>query len=204
MSIDSPFVIVVAGGTASGKSSIVARFVQRTGAAVIGHDRYYFDVSEPRGHDYDHPDALDTDLLVSHVEQLRCGRVVELPVYDFASHTRKSNTESRSPSTMIVIEGILVMNDARLCGLADLCVFVEAAEDVRLARRIARDVRERGRTEDSVREQYMATVKPNHDRYVQPSKDAAHVILNGCEPIETSVDRLIESVPDSILSRLVR
>ena len=204
MSIDAPFVILVSGGTASGKSSIVGQFVQKTGAAVIGHDRYYFDVSEPRGHDYDHPDALDTSLLVSHVEQLRQGEVAPLPVYDFSSHTRQSQTEAREPSTVIVVEGILVMTDPRLCALADLCVFVEAPESVRLTRRIERDVRERGRSEDSVREQYLATVKPNHDRYVQPSKASAQLVLNGCDPIESSVDRLMDAIPDSVLVRLFR
>ena len=204
MSIDAPFVILVSGGTASGKSSIVGQFVQKTDAAFIGHDRYYFDVLVPRGHDYDHPDALDTDLLVSHVEQLQRGEVASLPVYDFSSHTRQTKTEERAPSAVIVVEGILVMNDARLCDLADLCVFVEAPETVRLARRIERDVRERGRSEDSVREQYLSTVKPNHDRYVQPSKGAAQLVLNGCDPIEMSVNRMMEAIPDSVLVRLIR
>ena len=204
MSTDPPFVILVSGGTASGKSSIVDQFVAKTGAAVIGHDRYYFDVSEPHGHDYDHPDALDTSLLVSHVEQLHRGEIARLPVYDFASHTRQAETEAREPSTVIVVEGILVMNDAELCALADLCVFVEAPEAVRLSRRIERDARERGRTEDSVRAQYLSTVKPNHDRYVQPSKGVAQLILNGCDSIESSVDRLLDAIPDSVLVRLFR
>ena len=204
MSTESPFVVLVSGGTASGKSSIVAQFVRKTGAAFIGHDRYYFDVPDPRGHDYDHPDSLDTDLLVSHVEQLRGGAVAALPVYDFATHTRQSRTESRSPAALIVVEGILVMSDPRLCALADLCVFVAAPEPVRLSRRIARDVMERGRTEESVRTQYLATVKPNHDRYVQPSKSSADLLLNGCDSIDESVARLMDAVPESVLVRLFR
>ena len=166
MSTEPPFVVLVSGGTASGKSSIVAQFVQQTGAAFIGHDRYYFDVPEPRGHDYDHPDSLDTDLLVSHVDQLRNGGAAALPVYDFATHTRQTETETRSPSALIVVEGILVMSDPRLCELADLCVFVDAPEPIRLSRRIARDVSERGRTEESVRAQYLATVKQKSERFL--------------------------------------
>ncbi len=199
MSIDPPFVVLVSGGTASGKSSIVAQFVEKTGAAFIGHDRYYFDVVEPRGHDYDHPTALDTDLLVSHVQQLRQGEAATLPVYDFSTHTRTAVTETRRPSSIVVVEGILVMHDPRLCALADLRVFVEAPEDVRLSRRIERDVRERGRSEESVREQYLATVKPNHDQYVQPSKRDAQLVLNGCDPIHQSVERLMNAIPNSVL-----
>ena len=204
MSTDTPFVVLIAGGTASGKSSIVARFVERTGAATIGHDRYYFDVSEPQGHDYDHPDALDTDLLVMHLEALRRGEVAPLPVYDFATHTRQDDTEDRMPSALIVVEGILVMNDPRLRALADLCVFVDAPENVRLARRIERDARERGRNEESVLTQYRATVKPNHDRFVQPSMASAELVLDGCAPIEESVGLLKEAVPESVFVRLFR
>jgi len=204
MSTELPFVVLLSGGTASGKSSIVEHLVQLTGATVIGHDRYYFDVQEPRGHDYDHPDALDTDLLVSHVESLRRGQSAQLPVYQFSSHTRQAETETSSPSPLIVVEGILVMSEPRLCDLADLCVFVEAPEAVRYARRVARDVRERGRSEESVRAQYLATVKPNHDRFVQPSKASAQLVLSGCDPIEDSVSRLMEAIPESVRVRLVR
>ena len=204
MSTDPPFIVLIAGGTASGKSSIVARFVEATGAATIGHDRYYFDVPEPLGHDYDHPSALDTDLLVTHIECLRGGEVAHLPVYDFASHTRQQDTEDRLPSPLIVVEGILVMNDPRLRALADLSVFVDAPETVRLSRRIERDARERGRSEESVLAQYSATVKPNHDRFVQPSMESAQLILDGCAPIEESVARLRTAVPKSVLVRLFR
>ncbi len=190
MKTDGPFVVVVAGGTASGKSTIVSRFVAQTGATHLGHDRYYWDVPDPVGHDFDHPDALDTDRLVSDLEILRSGRPVDLPVYDFASHTRTARVERVDPGAIIVVEGILTLADPRLVALADLTVFVDAPEDVRFARRMARDVAERGRTEGSVHAQYVATVKPNHDRFVEPSRARALLILDGTAGIDESVAAL--------------
>ena len=199
MSTKAPFVLLVSGGTASGKSTIVEKLVTRTGATLLSHDRYYHDVLQPIGHDYDHPSALDTDRLIHDLTQLRLGQPADLPVYDFATHTRQPATESCSPSSLVVVEGILVMNDDRLRALADLCVFVEAPESVRLARRIARDVRNRGRTEAGVRAQYDSTVKPNHDRFVQPSKQHASLVLDGCAPIDHSVSQIVKALPGSVL-----
>ena len=186
--------VVVAGGTASGKSTIVGRFVALTGATHLGHDRYYWDVPDPVGHDFDHPDALDTDRLVSDLTRLRSGEPTNLPVYDFASHSRTSRLERVDPSAIIVVEGILVLADERLSALADLRVFVDAPEDVRFARRMSRDIAERGRTEVSVRAQYASTVKPNHDRFVEPSKARADLVLDGTAEIDTSVAQLAARV----------
>jgi uridine kinase len=183
-------VIAVGGGTASGKSTIVEEFVKESGAAYLGHDRYYFDVSQPRGHDFDHPDALDTDRLIENLEQLKAGQAAEIPVYDFATHSRTSAVETMHPSDVIVVEGILVLSDARLVSLADKVVFVDAPESVRLARRIQRDVAERGRTKESVMDQYTSTVKPNHDRFVEPTKALADLVLDGTAPISESVLQL--------------
>ena len=146
MKTERPFVVVVAGGTASGKSTIVSQLVAQTGATHLGHDRYYWDVPEPAGHDFDHPDALDTDRLVSDLAKLRSGESAELPVYDFTSHSRTTEVEYVEPSAIIVVEGILVLADERVAQLADLTVFVDAPEPIRLERRMARDVAERGRT----------------------------------------------------------
>ena len=194
MSIDAPYVMVVAGGTASGKTTIVGRFVERTGAAHISHDRYYFDVPNPRGHDFDHPSALDTDMLVQNVAELKAGGVAQLPVYEFATHSRTHAVETMSPSSLIVVEGILVLADPRIVALADLTVFVDAPETVRFERRLKRDMAERGRTEASVRSQYESTVKPNHDRFVEPSKHVASVVLDGTEDVDQNVDALISIV----------
>jgi uridine kinase len=195
MSTDAPFIILVAGGTASGKTSIVEQFVETTGATHIGHDRYYFDAPEPRGHDFDHPDSLDTHLLVEHVARLRAGKHADLPVYVFASHSRAVETERVEPSPLMVIEGILILQEPRLVALADLVVFVEASETVRLERRIRRDITERGRTKESVMEQFHKTVKPNHDQFVQPSKARAGLVLDGTAAIEESVNKLVSALP---------
>jgi uridine kinase len=194
MPSERPFVLVIAGGTASGKSSIVSRFVAATGAAHLSHDRYYFDAPEPKGHDFDHPDALDTARLVADVECLKRGEPVDLPVYSFASHSRSADTETMHPTSVIVVEGILVLADSRLAALADLTVFVDAPEPVRFRRRLRRDMADRGRTEESVRAQYAETVKPNHDRFVQPSKALATVVLDGTADLAQSVDELVSLV----------
>jgi len=191
MKTKRPFVVVIAGGTASGKSTIVSRFVAQTDATHLGHDRYYWDVPDPVGHDFDHPDALDTDRLVSDLAQLRSGEPAELPVYEFASHSRTAEVERVEPSAVIVVEGILVLADERLSALADLRVFVDAPEEIRFERRMARDIAERGRTAASVRAQYASTVKPNHDRFVEPSKARADLILDGTAEIDTSVAQLV-------------
>ena len=111
MSTEAPFIVVIAGGTASGKSTIVRRLVDRTGAAHISHDRYYFDAPNPRGHDFDHPSALDTDRLVEDVARLKDGRAADLPVYEFASHMRSPSVERMHPQPLIIVEGILVLAD---------------------------------------------------------------------------------------------
>lgn len=195
MKTERPFVVVVAGGTASGKSTIVSQLVAQTGATHLGHDRYYWDVPEPAGHDFDHPDALDTDRLVSDLAKLRSGESAELPVYDFASHSRTTEVEYVEPSAIIVVEGILVLADERVAQLADLTVFVDAPEPIRLERRMARDVAERGRTKASVLAQYAATVKPNHDRFVEPSRARASLILDGTAEVGSSVAQLAACLP---------
>jgi uridine kinase len=194
MSTERPLIVIVAGGTASGKSTIVSQLVAATGAAHISHDRYYLNAPEPRGHDFDHPDALDTVQLVDHVAALKAGCSVALPVYDFASHSRTRQTELMGPSPVIVVEGILVLADSRLAALADLTVFVEAPEATRIQRRIDRDVRERGRTPAGVRDQYQATVKPNHDRFVQPSRAVADLVLDGCSSVDENVAALMAAI----------
>ena len=195
MSTDTPFIVVIAGGTASGKTTIVRRLVDRTGAAHISHDRYYFDAPNPRGHDFDHPSALDTDRLVEDVVRLKDGRAADLPVYEFASHSRTSAFERLQPRPIVVVEGILVLADRRVAALADLTVFVDAPEPVRFARRLRRDMGERGRTEASVREQYATTVKPNHERFVEPCKAWASMVLDGTADPDDSVDALLSVLP---------
>ncbi len=178
-------VIGVAGGSGSGKSTVVSRIVGSLGdeqVTVLEHDRYYRDRSELRLEEraalnYDHPDSLETDLLVRHVEALKQGRQVEVPTYDFARYARKAVTETALPRRAIIVEGILIFADAALRGLMDVKVFVDTDADTRFIRRLRRDVAERGRTMDSVIEQYLNTVKPMHLEFVEPSKRYADVIV---------------------------
>jgi uridine kinase len=194
-----PVVIGVAGGTASGKTTVVRRIVESLGdeqVTVVEHDRYYRDRSDLRLEEraalnYDHPDALDTNLLVEHLSALRAGRAVELPVYDFARYARLPVTDRAHPRRAIIVEGILIFTEATLRGLMDVKVFVDTDADARFIRRLQRDVAERGRTMDSVIDQYLGTVRPMHLEFVEPSKRYADIIIpqGGHNPV--AVDMLL-------------
>jgi uridine kinase len=181
----TPVVIGVAGGSGSGKTTVVSRIVESIGAervTVLEHDRYYHDRSHLRLEEraalnYDHPDALDTELMVRHVEALRAGEPVEIPTYDFTRYTRRSTTETAHPRRAIIVEGILIYTEARLRELMDIKVFVDTDDDIRFIRRLQRDVAERGRTLQSVIDQYLGTVKPMHLEFVEPSKRYADIIV---------------------------
>jgi uridine kinase len=185
MSPTLPFVIGVAGGSGSGKTTVVRNITEALGdhhVSVLEHDRYYRDHPALRLEDranlnYDHPDSLETDLLVRHVEELRAGRPVEVPVYDFARHARKATTETVTPRTAIIVEGILIFTDPALRRLMDVKVFVDTDDDTRFIRRLQRDITERGRTVESVIDQYLGTVKPMHLEFAVPSKRYADIII---------------------------
>lgn len=178
-------VIGVAGGSGSGKTTVVRRIVENIGDSqviVLEHDRYYRDRNDLRFEEraalnYDHPDSLETDLLVQHVEALRDGRAVDVPMYDFARYARKPATEPVAPRRAIIVEGILIYTDAALRRLMDVKVFVDTDDDTRFIRRLQRDISERGRTVQSVIDQYLSTVKPMHLEFVEPSKRYADIIL---------------------------
>jgi uridine kinase len=181
----SSFVIGVAGGSGSGKTTVVRRIVDSLGpeqVTLLDHDRYYRDrndlrLEERAALNYDHPDALETDFLVSHVRQLKAGRAVNVPQYDFTRHARLSETETFQPRRALIVEGILVFTDAALRDLMDIKVFVDTDSDTRFIRRLQRDVAQRGRTMESVIDQYQSTVKPMHLEFVEPSKRYADVII---------------------------
>jgi len=180
-----PFVIGVAGGSGSGKTTVVRKILDALGdtsVPVLEHDRYYRDrndlrLEERAALNYDHPDSLETDLLVRHVNELRAGRFIEAPVYDFARHARKEETETVAAGRAIIIEGILIYTDPDLRKLMDVKVFVDTDDDTRFIRRLQRDITERGRTVQSVIEQYLGTVKPMHLEFVEPSKRYADIII---------------------------
>jgi uridine kinase len=180
-----PVVIGVAGGSGSGKTTVVRTIVDSIGndhVVVLEHDRYYRDRNDLRFEEraalnYDHPDALETDLLVRHVDGLRAGETVEVPVYDFARHARQRVTAAFHPRRAIIIEGILIFTDAALRARMDVKVFVDTDDDTRFIRRLQRDIAERGRTVQSVIDQYLGTVKPMHLDFVEPSKRYADIIV---------------------------
>ena len=181
----APIVIGVAGGSGSGKTTVVRRILEALGdvrVTVLEHDRYYRDRSELRLEEraslnYDHPDSLETDLMVAHVNALRSGKSVEVPVYDFSRYARVDATETVQPGRAIIVEGILIYTDAALRALMDVKVFVDTDDDTRFIRRLQRDMGERGRTVQSVIDQYLGTVKPMHLEFVEPSKRYADIIV---------------------------
>ena len=181
-----PVVLGVAGGSGSGKTTVVRRLIRALGGehdvAVLHHDSYYRDAShlppdERAAINYDHPDSLETELLIEHLQGLLQGRPVEVPVYDFANHIRTDSTERVRPRPVIILDGILILWDRRLRDLMDVKLFVDADADVRLGRRLRRDMEERGRSPASVLNQYMETVRPMHLEFVEPSKRYADVII---------------------------
>ena len=177
-------VIGIAGGTGSGKSTITKKLIQRFGddVSVIHHDNYYkahhnMPYEERCKLNYDHPNAFDTDLLIRAVEDLKNGLEVTCPVYDFTIHDRSEETVTVKPARVIIVEGILIFESRELCSLMDIKLYVDTDADVRILRRITRDVRDRGRSLESVIDQYLQTVKPMHEQFVEPSKKNADIII---------------------------
>ena len=177
-------VIGIAGGTGSGKTTITRKLMQRFGGdvSVIYHDNYYkahhdMPYEERAKLNYDHPDAFDTDLLIKAVKELKAGHEVSCPVYDYSIHDRSDRTVIVKPAKVIIVEGILIYQSPELCDLMDIKLFVDTDADVRILRRITRDVRDRGRSLESVINQYLTTVKPMHEQFVEPSKRRADLII---------------------------
>lgn len=184
-------IIGIAGGTGSGKSTFTRKLKKefKDDVAVLYHDNYYRDQSdipleERRKTNYDHPDAMETELLVRQLKELKEGKTIQCPTYDYTLHTRSSEVVTVEPKKVILLEGILVLADERLRDLMDIKVYVETDADERILRRIIRDVKERGRDMEGVVEQYLTTVKPMHYLYVEPTRSTADIVINsGMNPI---------------------
>lgn len=183
-SMGSVMTIGIAGGTGSGKTTITRRLIQKfsNNVSVIYHDNYYKAHNELNYEqrallNYDCPDAFDTELMIKDLKRLRAGEAIRCPVYDYTIHNRSDKTVLVKPSPVVIVEGILILQDPRLCELLDIKIFVDTDADVRILRRIVRDVRDRGRSLESVVDQYLTTVKPMHEMYVQPSKRNADIIV---------------------------
>jgi uridine kinase len=201
-------IIGIAGGSGSGKSTFTNRLKNFFGEniTVIYHDNYYrandaLSMEERRKINYDHPQALETDLLIEHLEKLKAGESIKCPVYDFTQHNRSDKTITIHPSRVIVVEGILIFQEERLRDAFDIKIFVEADADERILRRVVRDMDERGRELQDIIEHYLATVKPMHYLYVEPTRNVADIVLNSglndvaFDVMKTKIERILEN-PD--------
>jgi len=204
--MSGPVIIGIAGGSGSGKSTVLDRMVAELGSENVGvldHDAYYLDLQhlsfdERALYNFDHPGALDTDLLTEHIDLLLDGYEVEKPIYDFTRHTRTGLTETVSPRPVIIVEGILVLADERLVERMDIKIFVDTDDDVRLIRRIRRDITERERVVESVLDQYEKTVRPMHIEFVEPSKRKADVIIPRGGHNRVAVDLVVARIKSLI------
>jgi uridine kinase len=198
----SPLVIGIAGGSGSGKTSVTNAIVDtldKSRVVVIQHDSYYKDLSvhgglSPDQVNFDHPAALETDLLIRHLQDLRAGKPIEQPVYNFTTHRRMDATRRLEPKEIIFIDGILIFVDQALRELMDIKIYVDTDADERLVRRIRRDILERGRSVESVMQQFMRTVKPMHLQFVEPSKHWADVIIPRGAENHVAIDLVVQKI----------
>ena len=194
-------VIGIAGGTGSGKTTITRKLIQAFGeeVSVVHHDNYYkahhdMPFEERSKLNYDHPNAFDTDLMLRHIRELKQGRSIRCPVYDYTIHDRTDQTVLIRPTRVIIVEGILIYESLELCKEMDIKIYVDTDADVRILRRIVRDVRDRGRSLENVIDQYISTVKPMHEQFVEPSKRRADVIIPQGGHNQVALEMVIERV----------
>ncbi len=206
--LNRPILIGITGGTGSGKSTVAMEIfgsLPEKNIVIIEQDSYYKDQShlsfeERVKTNYDHPFAFDNDLLIEHLSQLMNGNPINKPIYDFEEHTRRKETNIVYPKDIIIIEGILILDDKRMRDLLDIKIFVDTDSDVRIIRRITRDINERGRTLDSVIKQYMSTVRPAHMQFIEPSKRYADIIIPEGGYNKVAIDLMVTKVK-SIISK---
>jgi uridine kinase len=200
--MDKPLVILVSGGSASGKSTVVQEILNKAGlddVIIINHDDYYLDQSnlpleERYKTNYDHPRSLDNDLLYHHLVDLINFKPIDKPTYDFVNHTRSKEIEHIEPKKIIIVEGILILENSKIRELSDINIFVELDDDTRFIRRMLRDMNERGRTLDSIISQYQKTVKPMFHKYIKPTKRYADVLIPNDTKHDIAVDLIVTKI----------
>lgn len=197
-----PVIIAVAGGSASGKTTVVEEVISKLKkefVVIIMHDDYYkehnhLSLEERKTVNYDHPDSIDNELFLKHVNKLLKGEEINKPIYDFNTYSRLEKTEKITPKKVIILEGILVLTDKRIRELADIKLYVDLDSDMRFIRRMERDIKERGRTVESVVDQYLKTVKPMHHQFVEPTKRYADVIIPNDHKHDVAVDIIVSKI----------
>jgi len=205
-------IIGICGGTGSGKTTVARRILENVSdeqVVFFQQDSYYRNLGDMPVElrhqiNFDHPDALDNDLFINHVKALRAGEAIEMPVYDFSVHSRKTETIHVAPKPILIIEGILIFVDAALRGLMDIKIFVDTDDDLRFIRRLQRDVHERGRTVESVIKQYLETVRPMHEQFVEPSKRYADVIIPEGGYNEVGIDLISGKIRAQLQKELLK
>lgn len=205
-SIDNPYLVGIAGGTGSGKTTVAAKLgegLPRGSVVTIQQDSYYrhrpeLSPNEREQINFDHPDALDNELLIDHLDRLRDGRSVEMPVYDFVTHLRAERTVAVAPAPVVLVEGILLLADPSMRRRFDLKIFVDTDADIRILRRLRRDMSSRGRDFEQVREQYYATVRPMHLQFVEPSKRYADLIIPEGGSNEIALDMVLTKLKSMV------
>ncbi len=199
-------IIGICGGTGSGKTTIARKVIETVGkdkVILIEQDSYYrnlgdMPLDERRLANFDHPDAIDSDMLVNHLKRLKSGDSIEMPVYDFKTHTRSAETDHIDPKPVVIVEGILIFSETRILDLLDVRVFVDTPDDIRFIRRLQRDIAERGRTAESVVAQYFASVRPMHFEFVEPSKRNADIIIPEGGNTEIGIEFLCSKIREEI------
>ena len=206
--MENILVIGIAGGSGSGKTTLMTRLVERfeDSITVLRHDSYYkrhddMTYEERCQLNYDEPNALETELMVQHLDQLKNGQAIDCPVYDFTVHNRSSDTTRVEPRKVIIVEGILIFEDEALRDLMDIRIFVDTDADIRLCRRVKRDVNKRGRSLESVLTQYQQTVKPMYEKYVEPSKKYAHILVPEGGKNAVALDLVVNLIEKHIAGR---
>ena len=200
--METPVIIGIAGGTGSGKTTVARAIYDRVGSGRIewiSHDSYYrnfegLSTAERHKINFDHPDSLETELLIRHLDVLAKGSSIEVPMYDFATHSRRTDTQRVEPKRVIIVEGILVLAEAELRKRIDIKLFVDTPADIRFVRRLTRDIQTRGRSLDSVVHQYLTTVRPMHEEFVEPSKRYADLIIPEGGENQVALDAIIARV----------